>query len=204
MVSPSLMARGVSYFVFTAINYLPFLKHGMDLYFTVKYQSGGGQCRSLLIPLICFDDYGTNWLLTDEIGCDNVLVLLATLMTVFHTIVAIYHLVFNCRAKTKDYIAGAEEGCCGLAACMISLAVVDNEVDAHRAHALKWRRVVCFVTAAFQAALVVTACFGIKFVTCDGAADIQRSSIFVFLPVMMINLSQLIYNLWEGIKDGFN
>lgn len=201
MVSFILLHRGVAYFANNGINYLPYVKHGMDVYYVGLYSQL--PCKFQVFPLVCADDFGSTWSYHTESGCASVLVLLAFIVNVFDTLIAVYQLLYCTKEKRKDYLAGAEDGCCGLFGIMLSIGAMDKEFAEHQAIASVWKRSCHFVSAGFQLAMIVTCCYGVSIVQGPNAFDIQRTSLFVFLPCLMINIGQFIFNMWMSIKDGF-
>ncbi|KAJ3107514.1 hypothetical protein HDU96_007858 [Phlyctochytrium bullatum] len=202
MVSFHLLERGLIYFTIQGTNFLPLLKHGMDVYFfkRFQFQNGVGEaCQYQIFPLVCYDNFAKDWTIYSEVGCANVIVLLTIILISFHTLLAIYHIFFNCKGK-GEFLAGAEDGCCGAAAVILSLGAHDGEVEGQRKSAFKWRRGTRFITGAFQIAIIVAVSASIRIVTTDGALDQQRSSIFVLLPCLMLNIYNMIENIFEGIR----
>ncbi|KAJ3415950.1 hypothetical protein HDV05_003791 [Chytridiales sp. JEL 0842] len=207
MVSFHLLQRGVFYFTVMGTNMLPLLKHGMDVYYFKRYQfatSTGPACQRLLFPLVCYDTFGTNWTLYTEVGCGSVIALLTLILVGFHSLLAIYYLVASCGttpSKANDFLAGAEDGCCGVAAVVLSFGAYDSDVEGHRKIASKWRRVTRLITSGFQLAIIVAVCAGLSLVTkAEGVLEIQRSSLFVLLPCLMLNIYMWLENVFEGFK----
>ncbi|KAJ3109392.1 hypothetical protein HDU97_006637 [Phlyctochytrium planicorne] len=174
----------------------------MDVYFYKRFQyqnAVGPACQYQIFPLVCYDDFGRDWTIYSEVGCENIIVLLTMILIGFHTLLAFYYIFFNCNGK-GDFLAGAEDGCCGLAAVLLSLGAHDTEVEKHQKSSYKWRRATRFVTGAFQIAIIVAAAAAIRIVTTDGALDQQRSSLFVLLPCLILNIYNMIENIFEGIR----
>ncbi|KAJ1564676.1 hypothetical protein HK096_006831, partial [Nowakowskiella sp. JEL0078] len=155
-------------------NFLPLLKHCMDLYYAKIWS--GQTCTSLLFPLVCVDTLGATWLLTSELGCASVIALLTTILVGIHTAISIFFLLCSCNSKHESLLAIAEDGCCGASAVILSLAAYDSDVVAHRGKAVRWRRFCRMVTAAFQVTIVVATCISIRIVTGESAFDQQRTS----------------------------
>ncbi|KAI8854598.1 hypothetical protein BC829DRAFT_380329 [Chytridium lagenaria] len=177
----------------------------MDVYFfkRFQYQNGVGEaCQTQVFPLVCYDTFGKDWTIFSEVGCANIIVLLTLILIGFHTLLAFYHIFFNCSGK-GEFLAGAEDGCCGAAAIFLSLGAYDVEVEGQRKKAYKWRRATRFVSGGFQVAIIVAAAASIRIVTTDGALDQQRSSLFVLLPCLTLNIYNMIENIFEGMRFVF-
>jgi hypothetical protein len=207
MVSFNLLQRGIIYFTIHGTNFLPLLKHGMDVYYYKRYQfqTGVGEpCQRLVFPLVCYDDFGTNWTLYTEVGCESVVALLTFIVVGFHSLLAFYYLVISCGAtpnKANEFLAGAEDGCCGVAAVVLSFGAYDSDVEGHRKNANKWRRVTRLITSGFQIAIIVAVCAALHIVTgAYGVLEQQRSSLFVLLPCLMLNIWSLLENMYEGTR----
>ncbi|KAL2916448.1 hypothetical protein HK105_203880 [Polyrhizophydium stewartii] len=200
MVSVTLLHRGVFYFTVMGTNMLPILKHGMDLYF-LQYRGGTGvTCGRQPFPLVCLDDIGQEWTIYSELGCESIIALLAVIIVGLDTIISFYFFLFSCRGKTEDFLAGAEDGCCGAAAVVLALGSYDNEVLAKsKTLAAKWRRATRFITASIQVAIIIAAASALHIVTGPDARPEQRSSIFVLLPCLMLNITSWIENMYEGV-----
>ncbi|TPX63264.1 hypothetical protein SpCBS45565_g06720 [Spizellomyces sp. 'palustris'] len=169
----------------------------MDLYYAKKY--AGVPCEKPWFKYTCFDDFATDWTYTTEFGCISVIALLTVLMLGFHTGLAIYHFACSCRGKSEGFLAGTELGCCGAAAVIISFAAYDAEVDRAAGAEAKWRRATRFLTAILQLPLIIAACVAINIVTGSEAWDSQRSSLWLLLVVLMLNLASLVENVYEGL-----
>ncbi|KAJ3189659.1 hypothetical protein HK101_008796, partial [Irineochytrium annulatum] len=203
MVSFNLLQRGLIYFTIKGTNFLPLFKHGMDVYYfkRFQYQNGiGEQCQRLLFPLVCYDDFGTDWTIYSEVGCDDITVLLTLILVGFHTLLAMYHILCSCGGRNGEFLAGAEDGCCGAAAVILSVGAYDVEVELHRKSASKWRRATRFVTGGFQVAIIVAIASAIHIVTGSEATDQQRSSLFILLPALILNIFSMMENIFEGMR----
>ncbi|EGF80350.1 hypothetical protein BATDEDRAFT_88513 [Batrachochytrium dendrobatidis JAM81] len=200
MVSITLLHRGVFYFTVMGTNVLPLLKHGMDLYF-LQYRGGTGTgCQRQVLPLVCFDDLGQDWTIYTELGCASVIAMLAMVIVGLDTIIAFYFFLFSCHGKKEDFLAGAEDGCCGLAAVVLSFGHYDNEVLAKsKSMAAKWRRASRFVTAVIQIVMIVAAASALRVVTNIDSRPEQKSSTFVLLPCLLLNITSWIENMYDGI-----
>ncbi|KAI9100407.1 hypothetical protein DFS34DRAFT_693121 [Phlyctochytrium arcticum] len=197
MVSFYLLHRGLWYFTYSSTNILPLLKHAMDTHFTLRYASI--TCEKPWFKYTCFDDFGTDWTMTTELGCVSVIALLTFIMIGFHTGLALYHFAWSCRGQNDGFLAGTELGCCGAAAVIISFAAYDAEVDEAAGKEAKWRRATRFATAVLQVPLLVATCVAINIVSAENAWDSQRSSLFLLLVVLMLNLASLVENVYEGM-----
>ncbi|KAI8799682.1 hypothetical protein BJ742DRAFT_844987 [Cladochytrium replicatum] len=203
MVSFNLLHRGLVYFTQQGSCFLPLFKYGMDLFYSLRW--AGLSCQRLLFPLVCIDTLGSTWLLSSELGCITIIALLATIIVAFHTALATFYLFCTCHPKHKHehFLAGAEDGFCGASAIVLAFAAYDAEVDKQRGATVNWRRVTRFITAAFEGGIIVAASIAIHIVTDSDAYDQQRSSLFVLLPCLMLNLAALVENLWEASKIAF-
>ncbi|TPX58505.1 hypothetical protein PhCBS80983_g03104 [Powellomyces hirtus] len=203
MVSFYLLHRGLSYFTLSGANFLPLLKHAMDLHLTNKWANAG--CKRPVFRYTCFDDFGSDFTYKTELGCASVIFLLTLLILTFHTALAAYHFATSCYfvgTKNKGFLAGTEFGCCGLAAVVISVATDDREVDDAAGVPARFRRHTRLITAALQVPLIIAACVAMDIVTDDWAWDTQRTSLWVFLVVLMLNLSSFVENIYEGFIAG--
>ena len=199
MVSFYLLHRGLSYFTLSGANFIPLLKHAMDLYLTNKWAKA--PCKHPIFRYTCFDDFGGDFTYKTEIGCASIIALLTILMLAFHTGLAAYHFATSCYfvgTKNKGFLAGTEFGCCGLAAVVISVATSDHEVDAAAGVPARFRKHVRIAAAVLQVPLIIAACVGMNIVTKDWAWDTQRTSLWTFLVVLMLNLSSFVENVFEG------
>ncbi|KAJ1339526.1 hypothetical protein BSLG_005850 [Batrachochytrium salamandrivorans] len=102
--------------------------------------------------------------------------------------------------QKEDFLAGAEDGCCGLAAVVLSFGHYDNEVLAKsKSMAAKWRRASRFVTAVIQIVMIVAAASALRVVTNIDSRPEQKSSTFVLLPCLLLNITSWIENMYDGI-----
>ncbi|KAJ3081643.1 hypothetical protein HK102_002214 [Quaeritorhiza haematococci] len=198
MVSFKLLNRGVVYFTTVGANYLPLIKYGMDEYY--RKQWNGLQCERTMFPLVCWDGFGSIWYINTELGAANVLMLLTTIMICIHTTLSLFYMLFSCKGKTPDFLAGAEDGCCGAAAIMLSFAALDQEVDQHRSKAT-WKVAVRFITASFQIVIIVASCAAINTVSGVNASPQERIALFVYLPVLMLNIISVIENFTDALRS---
>ncbi len=65
---------------------------------------------------------------------------------------------------------------------------------------MKLRRVFKFVTCALEFPILLAICCGINIVTSDRSWETQKSSLFVFFPVLMLNLMSFIGNLYDVLE----
>ncbi|KAI8586062.1 hypothetical protein BDZ88DRAFT_430578 [Geranomyces variabilis] len=199
MVSFYLLHRGLLYFTLSGANFLPLLKHAMDLYLTNKWANL--PCKHPIFRYTCFDDFGDDFTYNTEAGVASVIALLTIIMLVFHTALAAYHFATSCYfvgTKNKGFLAGTEFGCCGLAAVVISVAADDREVALAAGVPARFRRHVRIIGAALQFPLIIAACVGMHIVSSDWAWDTQRTSLWTFLVVLMLNLASFVENVYEG------
>ncbi|KAJ3005809.1 UNVERIFIED_CONTAM: hypothetical protein HDU68_004388 [Siphonaria sp. JEL0065] len=212
MVSLHLFQRGVLYFTVKGGNFLPLIKHGMDVYYynkNVMNRAPGRECNRFLFPLVCYDDMGTEWTIYSELGCADVIAMLTWILIAFHTLVSIFFLVKNCGTDkgSPDFLAGMESGCCGAGAVFVSMGSYDVEVEVHRKQANpKWRRGMRYLTAIFQFVIVIFICSAIRIVTgYAGVAvdDVQRSSLFLYLYALFLNLLTMTEHIFEGFSFSF-
>lgn len=197
----------------------PNINEGMDVYYSQIWavqsaastsqvysaygpiQSSPAQitCASVRFGNICSDDFGSNWTLTTEVGCAMVLILLTAILGLIQTSIALYFICFNCNAKQEDFLAGAEDGCCGIASVMISCVAFDGgSCPKTDSSAGKLRRAIHFVTIIFLLPILAAVCSAISIVTAPTAWDNQRSSIFVLYPCLLLNLYSLLHNVAEA------
>ncbi|KAJ3309352.1 hypothetical protein HDU76_003648 [Blyttiomyces sp. JEL0837] len=202
MPSVSLLQRGIIYFIIKGTTVLPLLKHGMDVYFYKKYlyeQGHDEPCQKLLFPLVCYDDLGTTFNFYTEVGCESVATLLVFILVGFHTLLALIFLFTSCgKNRSGFFLAALEDGCCGVAGVVLSVGAYDVEVDVHRKSANKWRRVIRAITGMFQVVIIVALASATHIVTQDYVMDVQRSSLFVLLPALLLNIYSMIDNFAEG------
>ncbi|KAI9341018.1 hypothetical protein DFJ73DRAFT_548152 [Zopfochytrium polystomum] len=209
MPSFNLLQRGVLYFTVKGTTLLPLLKHGMDVYYYKEYQADSGlgpACQRVIFPLVCWDDIGSSWTIYSEVGCESVAALLAAIIIAFHTLVALAFLVMAACAPPKEafmYLVALEDGCCGAAAVVMSIGAFDVEVEVQRKGSNKWRRAVRFITAGIQFAIVVVLCAAINVVTGPSVLKPQRTSLFVLLPALFLNIYSLLENAFEGSRVMF-
>ncbi|KAI8609904.1 hypothetical protein BC830DRAFT_794164 [Chytriomyces sp. MP71] len=212
MVSLNLFQRGLLYFIVKGGNFTPLLKHGMDVYYYRQYLYSNGigpSCQYLIFPLVCKDDFATDFTIYTELGCADVVVLLTWIIIAFHTLFSIYALAVNCGKEkgSPDFLAGMENGCCGAGAVFISMGSYDVEVEVHRKNGnAKWRRVMRGITAIFQFVIVIFACSAIRIVTGWGyvpVLDEQRSSLFLWLFVLFLNIFTMLEHIFEGVVFGY-
>ncbi|KAJ3029838.1 hypothetical protein HDV00_009371 [Rhizophlyctis rosea] len=197
MVSFYLLQRGLYHFTLVGSNFLPLLKHAMDLYFQKKWANS--YCEKIWFPSTCFDDVGTDFTIYTELGCATVIAMLNWVIIGYHTLFSIYHLGCSIRGKSEGFLAGSEYGCCGGAAVVIGFVAVDSEVEAARAGGLSWRRGARFLTAGFQGAIIVCVCSAIHIVTGPDAWDIEKTTLFVLLPCLFLNLASFIESFYEAV-----
>ncbi|KAJ1327242.1 hypothetical protein BSLG_010584 [Batrachochytrium salamandrivorans] len=105
-----------------------------------------------------------------------------------------------CHGKNEDFLAGAEDGCCGLAAVILSLGHYDKDVLAKsKTLSAKWRRASRFITATIQIAIIVAAASAVRIVTNPSSRPEQKSSVFVLLPCLLLSITSWIENMYDGI-----
>ncbi|KAJ3046414.1 hypothetical protein HK097_000879 [Rhizophlyctis rosea] len=197
MVSFYLLQRGLYHFTLVGTNFLPLLKHAMDLYFQKKW--AGHYCEKIWFPSTCFDDVATDFTMYTEVGCANIVALLTWIIIGYHTILCMYHLGCSVRGKSEGFLAGTEYGCCGASAVVIGFVTIDSEVEAARAGGMTWRRGARFISAGFIGAIIVTVCSSIHIVSGPDAWDIQKTSLFVLLPCLFLNLASFIESFYEAV-----
>ncbi|KAJ3278497.1 hypothetical protein HK104_002290 [Borealophlyctis nickersoniae] len=203
MVSFYLLHRGLLHFTLVGTNFLPLLKHAMDLHFQKVY--AGQPCDKVWFPSTCFDDATSDFSIYTELGCAAVIALLNCIIIGFHTGLAMYHFLCSFGRKTNGFLHGTEYGCCGAAAVFISFAAVDVEVQAAEKATQKdakggmWKRATRIVTAAFQVAIIVAVCAGLRIVSGPMAWDVQKTSLFVLLPCLFLNLASFVENFYEAV-----
>lgn len=128
-----------------------------------------------------------------------ILLLLTFILTFLHTSVSLYFFCFNCNTKQEDFLAGAEEGCCGVASVLISFVAVDGGCAPKKdSAAFKIRRISSFVSAAFQFPMLVAICSAIQIVNSPTAWETQQTSIAVLYPVLLLNLCSFVKNVGEA------
>ncbi|KAJ3266445.1 hypothetical protein HK104_006113 [Borealophlyctis nickersoniae] len=130
----------------------------------------GQSCTKVWFPSTCFDDVATDFTIYTELG-----------------------------GKTEGFLYGTEYGCCGSAAVMMSFIVVDAEVEVARKSGVRWGTGLRAITAAFQVAIIVAVCAGLHIVSGPDAWDVQKTSLFVFLPCLFLNLASFVENFYETI-----
>ncbi|KAI8919644.1 hypothetical protein BC831DRAFT_480598 [Entophlyctis helioformis] len=200
MVSVTLLHRGVFYFTVMGTNVLPLIKYGMDEYFRIYRAGTGGQCSRLLFPLVCLDSLGSEWTLYTELGAVTLVALLTVILVTIHTVISFYFFLFTCRGKGEEYLAGIEDGCCGAAAVLLSLASYDADVIAKsKTMAAKWRRATHFMTGTVQVVIIVAVCAAIRVVTSADSRLDQKDSLFVLLPCLFLNITSWIENMYDGM-----
>eukprot|EP00842_Homolaphlyctis_polyrhiza_P000396 jgi/Hompol1/1357/HPOL_004521-RA len=200
MVSVTLLHRGVFYFTVMGTNMLPILKHGMDQYYSLYRGGTGVACSRPFMPFVCLDDVGSDWSIYTEVGADSLVAIMTILLVGLHSIISLYFFLFSCRGKGEDFIAGAEDGCCGMAAIVLSFGSYDNDVIARsKTAAAKWRRATRFVTACVQIAIIAALSGAIHVVSDPNSSPEQKSSLFVLLPCLMLNLTSWIENIYDGV-----
>ncbi|KAJ1549027.1 hypothetical protein HK405_010997 [Cladochytrium tenue] len=203
MPSYSLLQRGLIYFSIKGSTFLPLLKHSMDYYYSAASSPG---CGRPIFPLVCTDDWGSTWSLSTEVGAESVAAVVAAITICLHTAVAIAFLVMAACSPPKQgfmYLVALEDGCCGAAAVFMSLGAFDVEVEIQRKGNTRWRRVVHTVTAGLQLVIVVCLAAAINTVSGSDASYPERTSIFVLLPALMLNIYSLFENVFEGTKGVF-
>jgi hypothetical protein len=85
MVSLTLFHHGFIYFSATLINFLPLMKHGMDIYFHDPHKCQ----KTFLLPFICSDDFLTVFNIYVYIGLCNCICILSIIIFSLHSAVAI-------------------------------------------------------------------------------------------------------------------
>ncbi|KAJ3317761.1 hypothetical protein HDU76_001065 [Blyttiomyces sp. JEL0837] len=168
MPSINLLLRGLMSFIVNGVTLLPLLKHGMDVYYYKKYLYETGQGDPCQKTLFPLVCY-------DDLGSTYLL-----------------------SSEPWFSLAGMEDGCCGAAGVLLSVGAYDVEVEVHRKSTSRWRRVVRFVTGVVQIVIIVALGSALHIVTQDYVLDQQRTSLFVLLPALMLNIWSMIENFYEG------
>ncbi|KAI8906717.1 hypothetical protein EDD86DRAFT_240187 [Gorgonomyces haynaldii] len=206
MVSFSLLSRGLFYFTVMSSNALPYIKHGMDVFYSQAWKQGPnlGPCGNVKFTNVCFDDFfHFDFSMSSELGCCMVILLMTFILVIVHTLVSIYYLCFNCNQKDTDFIAGAEDGCCGAGAVLISLVTFDAphappKKDDKKIH--NWiRRGIRGFTVIFQIPILLSLIILFQITQRDDAWQTQRTSVVVLFPVLMLNLTSFIENIGEVV-----
>lgn len=110
-----------------------------------------------------------------------------------------YHFFGSVTGKTEGFLAGTEYGCCGAGAVMVSFAAIDSEVQSAVEGCKKYRRASNFFTAIFQVAIIVCVCAALHIVSGPEAWDVQKTSLFVLLPCLFLNLASFVENFYEAV-----
>ncbi|KAJ3033877.1 hypothetical protein HDV00_005681 [Rhizophlyctis rosea] len=179
------------------INFLPLLKHCMDVYFQKTWAHQW--CEHSWFPLTCMDDVGTDFTIYTENGCVSTIAMLNCIILAYHTLISLFHFGTSINSKSPSFLAGTEYGCCGASAVIISFAAIDSEVEVAQQGGRPWRRGSRFFTAIFQVAIIVCVCAAIHIVTGPDAWDVQKSSLFVLLPCLFLNLASFVENFYEAV-----
>ncbi|KAJ3315642.1 hypothetical protein HDV04_002056 [Boothiomyces sp. JEL0838] len=198
MVSYNLLHRGLYVFSLYGSTYLPYLKLGMDLYYQDLYVGKPCQNVSPIFQNICFDQFGTDWTVFTELGCALVLSLLGTLLILVQTVFTLYMCLFHMKDKDGDFLVGAEDGCCGIMAIVLS-GIANDEAPKTKSKAYKRRAISRFLTIGFQVPIIVITCLSLNIISRPTAWYSEKTSVFVLLTVLMLNLTNLIENIFEVV-----
>ena len=131
-----------------------------------------------------------------------VLMLLAILMISLHTALTTLSILRSDSKTENDYLVGAEDGCCGFLAIAVSFVAVDRDASEVKGKAAKRRILSRLLTVGIQIPILVVTIAGLGIISGPQAWDYQKTSVFVFVIVLMLHLINLIENLYElGISS---
>jgi hypothetical protein len=125
-----------------------------------------------------------------------VLMLLALLLVSIHTFMTIMVTLKTDISKEGDFLVGAEDGCCGILAIVLSTVAVDRPID-HKSKGAKRKVLSRLLTVGIQVPILVVTCSSLSIISGEKAWDYQKTSVFVLLVVLMLHLVNLIENLSE-------
>ena len=126
-----------------------------------------------------------------------VLILLAILMISIHTFLTVLSILRADPKTENDYLVGAEDGCCGLLAVAVSFVAVDKDVSEIKGKAAKRRTLSRLLTVGIQVPILVVTIAALGIISGPNAWDYQKTSVFVFVVVLMLHLINLVENLYE-------
>ncbi|KAI9009884.1 hypothetical protein BC832DRAFT_552712 [Gaertneriomyces semiglobifer] len=199
MVSFYLLHRGLLYFTISSTNFLPLIKHAMDVYYIKLYAKV--YCQKQWLKKTCWDDFGQDWSYGTELGCISIIALITILMLAFHTGLAIYHFISSCRGQHAGFLSGTEFGCCGASAVVLSFATYDEELASEPSGPeAKYRKATRLITALLEVPLLVAVCSAITIVRNYEPWDSGKDSIFLLLVVLGLNMVNLVENVYEGLS----
>jgi hypothetical protein len=147
---------------------------------------------------ICWDDFGKDWTIFTELGCANVLMLLSSLMIAIHTLITLIALYGGNSKKDDDYLVGAEDGCCGFLAIGLSAIAVDEPIKA-KSKGAKRKAGSRVITIAIQVPVIVVCCSALSIINGPDAWRSQKTSVFAFVIVLLLHISNLVENIYEGV-----
>ena len=127
-----------------------------------------------------------------------VLMLLAIMLICVHTLFTLYAIIYSDTKKDGDFLVGAEDGCCGLLAIGISCIAFDEPIKP-KSPGAKRRSFARLLTIFLQIPIIVVSCSALSIISRETAWESQKTSIFVFIVVLMLHLTNLIENVYEGI-----
>ena len=131
------------------------------------------------------------------------ILLLTFILVVIHTLTSIYFLCFTCNTKQDEILAGAEDGCCGAAAIMISFISHDSNAPPKKdGSSFKIRRTIRAMTIIFQFPLLVAIGAYLQLSTAADAWETEKTNVYVLFPCLMLNLVSIIENIGE-ITTGY-
>lgn len=141
--------------------------------------------------------------LISYIGCSMVLCLLATLLICIHTLISVYSIFTSDTQKDGDFLVGSEDGCCGLMAIVISAFATDQPVKA-KSKGAKRRAAMRVLTLGIQIPIIVITCAGLNIISKPEAYQSQKTSMFVYLVVLMLHITNMIENIYEGVTSFYD
>lgn len=137
-------------------------------------------------------------LIIRELGCAMVLILLATIVICTHTLITLIYIFYGNKSKDEDYLVGGEDGCCGFMAIGLSTVSEDEPIKSH-SKAAKRRAGARLITIGVQVPIIVVCCSALMIIGRPEAWYSQKTSVFAFVTVLMLHITNLIENVYEGL-----
>ena len=133
-----------------------------------------------------------------ELGCANILFLLAILLISLHTLMTVYAIIYRPK-KDPEWLVGSEDGCCGLLAVSVSFFAVDEPSVKAKSVGARRRIISRILTLGLQIPIIVIVCSSLHIIGQPSAWQSQKTSVFVLVTVLLLHLINAIENIYDGV-----
>lgn len=128
--------------------------------------------------------------------------MLSIMMVAVHTLITLYAIVYHDK-KDPEYLVGCEDGFCGILACCASFVATDEPIKA-KSDGIRRRIFSRILTLGLQIPILVVTCSALHVIASPTAWVSQKTSVFVFVTVLMLHLTNAFENIFEGFVAIFH